>query len=143
MLKLIGPWNLPTSKTRNFSPNLNQYRNAHYRVLSQMKREYADIIKEQLKDPKKMETVRVTLVAYPPTKMKFDLDNLAPHMKFAMDAVVQMGVLEDDNYLYILSTEHLFGGVDKENPRVEFFIEEITIEELTDGRKRYLNSADD
>lgn len=143
MIKVIGPWNLPASKTRNFSPNLNQYRNAHYRTLAKMKREYAELIKAQLDGVEKMETVRIILVAYPPTKMKFDLDNLAPHMKFAMDAVVQRGILEDDNYEYILSTEHLFGGIDKENPRVEFFIEEITIEELTDGRKRYLHSADD
>ena len=123
--KLIGPWSIPVSKKKGFSPNLNQYRNAHYRTLSKAKRMYAEALLDQLKGVEPFEKVQVTLIAYPPSKRDIDCDNLAPHMKFAMDAVVKAGILKDDNYKIIVKTIHYVGYVDKENPRVEFILEEV------------------
>lgn len=125
ILKLIAPWTIPISSKKSFSPNLNQYRNAHYQTLSKAKRNYAEHLQDQLVGMEPMGKVQVTLVAYPPTKRLFDNDNLAPHMKFALDAVVRAGILEDDNYEVVVQTIHKVGGIDKDNPRVEFIIEEI------------------
>lgn len=124
-LVITAPWTIPVSKKRNFSPNLNQYRNAHYQVLAKAKREYAKAIQDQLVNIEPFEKVMVTLVAYPPTARDFDNDNLAPHMKFALDAIVHNRILEDDNYRIVVETRHKVGGIDKENPRVVFIIEEV------------------
>lgn len=124
-LVLTGPWFVSVSKKRNFSPNLNQYRNAHYQTLSKAKRMYADTIYDQLEDVEPFTQVVVTLIAFPPTKRMFDNDNLAPHMKFFLDALVTKGVLEEDHYGIVVETRHRVQGVDKENPRVEFHIEEV------------------
>ena len=123
---LHGPWSIAVSKKKNFIPNLNQYRNTHPMVLAKAKREYAKLIREQLKDVEPFKRVQVTLIAYPPTARSFDPDNMAPHMKFALDAIVDMGVLEDDNYKIVIRTIHEVGGIDRENPRVEFIIEELS-----------------
>lgn len=122
---VVAPWTVPVSKNRSFSPNLNQYRNAHYQVLAKAKREYAKLISDQLKGIEPFKKVMVTLIAYPPTARDFDNDNLAPHMKFALDAIVRHGILEDDNYKIVVETRHRVGAIDKENPRVEFLIEEV------------------
>lgn len=122
---VVGPWSIPVSKKKNFTPNLNSYRNAHHMVLAKAKREYAKIIKEQLKDVEPFERIQVTLTAYPPTARAFDPDNMAPHIKFTLDAIVDMRVIEDDNYKFVVRTIHEVGGIDKENPRVEIKIEEV------------------
>lgn len=124
-LKIIGPWKIWTSKKRSFIPNLNQYRNAHHFTLSKAKIEYAKAIEDQLQGIEPFEKVQVTLIAYPPSKVLFDPDNLAPHMKFALDAIVSAGILPDDNYTIVIRTIHEVGEIDKVNPRVEFLIEEL------------------
>lgn len=122
---LTGPWAVKTSKKKNFSPNLNQYRNAHHFTLSKAKKLYAAQITEQLSEIEPFKKVQVTLIAYPPTNRKFDLDNLAPHMKFMLDALVTAGILEDDDYTYVVRTVHEVRAVEGDNPRVEFLIEEV------------------
>lgn len=124
-LVITGPWLVKTSKKKNFSPNLNQYRNAHHFTLSKAKVLYSEEIKKQLEGIEPFKKVQVTLIAYPPTNRKFDVDNLVPHMKFALDAIVTMGVLEDDNYTIVVRTIHEVREVDNKNPRVEFLIEEV------------------
>lgn len=122
---IVAPWKIPVSKKKDFYPNLNQYRNAHYQVLSKAKRVYAASLTDQLKDIEPLKKVVVTLIAYPPTARSFDNDNLAPHMKFGLDAIVRAGILSDDNYNIVVETRHKVGGIDKENPRVIFLLEEV------------------
>lgn len=124
-LRIVGPWTVKQSAKKKFSPNLNQYRNAHYQTLSKVKREYAKLIYPQLEGVEPLGKVVVTLVAYPPNKRLFDCDNLSPHMKFFLDALVTAEVLVDDNYTVVVRTLHEVGGIDKENPRVEFIVEEV------------------
>lgn len=123
--RVVGPWYIPISKKKNFIPNLNQYRNTHYLILSKAKNVYAEMIKEQLENIEPFRKIKITLIAYPPTKRLFDLDNLAPHMKFFLDALVSKKIIEDDNYNYVVKTIHEFGCVDKINPRIEFIIGEV------------------
>ncbi len=58
----------------------------------------------------------VTLTFYAPDKRKFDLTNKAESI---MDLLVDNGIIEDDNYSVIPNLQLKFGGVEKENPRVE------------------------
>ena len=42
-----------------------------------------------------------------------------------MDALTTFGCMEDDNDNFVHSTSFHAGGMDKENPRIEIFIEEL------------------
>jgi Holliday junction resolvase RusA-like endonuclease len=44
--------------------------------------------------------------------------------KFTHDALVEFGILEDDNYNIVTEITYRFGGVDKDNPRCDVTIEE-------------------
>jgi Holliday junction resolvase RusA-like endonuclease len=44
------------------------------------------------------------------------------YMKVALDYLVNMGVLIDDNYKYVSSETWSHIGIDRENPRVEIII---------------------
>ena len=49
-----------------------------------------------------------------------DLDNFVGTVKkFFQDALVESGLIEDDNINFILSNSECYGGIDKLNPRVE------------------------
>lgn len=70
--------------------------------------------------------IEVKYVYFPGTKRLTDLGNvLSIHQKFFEDALVELGYLEDDNYNHIISSTQAFGGVCKENPRVEIHITEL------------------
>ena len=55
------------------------------------------------------------------TKRAKDLDNAATSV---LDALVHAGVIEDDNINYVDTLSISFGGYDKENPRVNIYIDE-------------------
>jgi hypothetical protein len=61
----------------------------------------------------------ILITFYPPDRNAGDLTNKAESI---MDLLVDMEILEDDNW-FICSDIHLkFGGVDKQNPRAEIEI---------------------
>lgn len=117
---------------KRISLNLNVYRNAHYHVLDDAKKTLKKIITEELT----AETEKIirgmkppycfTYVLYPGTKRLTDLGNvLSIVQKFCDDALVELGLLEDDNYLVLRRVIYDFGEVDRENPRVELIINEL------------------
>lgn len=53
-----------------------------------------------------------------------DKDNIIAGQKFIIDALVMAGVIENDGWEQIGNISHSF-EIDKENPRVEIFIEEV------------------
>lgn len=57
---------------------------------------------------------------FPNSKRKADLTNKAESI---MDALVDAGVLEDDNWFVCGDIRLLFGGIDRLNPRAEVEIE--------------------
>jgi Holliday junction resolvase RusA-like endonuclease len=62
---------------------------------------------------------------YPANNRKFDLANVLPIVqKFTDDALIELGIIKDDNHKIIPAINYRFGKVDKENPRVELEIEE-------------------
>lgn len=58
----------------------------------------------------------VELTFYPATKRKSDLTNRADSI---MDLLVDAKIIEDDNWSIVSQLILTFGGVDKENPRVD------------------------
>lgn len=82
------------------------------------KKQAAWIIKQALKP---MDKVSVTLKVYFPDLRRRDLDNLC---KLTSDAIVQSGVIKDDNW-QVLNVWHISGHFDKTEPRLELEIEDI------------------
>ena len=115
-------------KDQKFILNLNNYRNTHHRILHQAKEKYEQLVTDRIPDDAKDilfgKKVRVSFAYYPPTARKIDISNpIAIIEKFAIDALVKAGVLEDDNYMILVGSDGWeYGGVDKENPRCEMTI---------------------
>lgn len=61
-----------------------------------------------------------TVKVYRPTKRRFDADNISP--KFLLDGIVKAGMLLDDDVNH-LNPLILWGGYDKEDPRMEIIFE--------------------
>lgn len=58
----------------------------------------------------------IEMVIYPPDKRKADLSN---KFESIADLLVSAQILEDDNWFVVPDVHLKFGGVDKNNPRVE------------------------
>ena len=123
------PLRVPISKKKDFILNINNYRNAHYRVLDKAKKQYFLAVKSQISRLPGWKRVKVKFTVYPRDRRKFDIANVTSiHNKFLLDAIVQLGKLPDDNYLYHVGSSDSYGRIDKNNPRVEAeFIDMDTI----------------
>ena len=117
-------------KKKPFALNLNVYRNAYHHQLNDSKIAYKKIVKDELElrdiEPFGKNKIHVIYKLFLGTKRKADLGNILPIVqKYFEDAFVELGYIEDDNYSYIPKVSYEFGGVDKNNERVEITIEEI------------------
>lgn len=110
--------------SKNIAINLNWYRTAHYQTSNDIKIKFKNFIKPQFEglDPI-VGKIRIKFVYYAARNNSPDLDNFTSvSKKFFQDACVELGLIEEDNINYIASTSEYYGGIDKENPRVEAFI---------------------
>lgn len=125
MIKVDLPLHLQVGKRKikNLPLNLNHYRNAHFMVLNNMKIAFKESIQEQLPDLKLTEPVKISYTLFPPTNRKLDISNVLSIVdKYFCDTLVELGILEDDNYEHLVHVEFLFGSIDKHNPRAEAHI---------------------
>ena len=122
---------LPRKRTpdKKFILNLNNYRNTYHQTLNSAKVLYKESIQSEIT---KFDLGRMTspflfhYKLYPKTKRLTDLGNvLSIVQKFTEDALVEAGIIEDDNYKIIGRVIHDFGEVDKFKPRVELRISEL------------------
>ena len=114
----------PTKKVKNPSLSVNWYRNAHHRESNTAKIEFKRLVKPQVEvfDPIDSK-VHIKYVYYSASARLSDLDNFVGTVKkFFQDAIVECGLLEDDNTDFIVMNSEKFGGIDRDNPRVEAFI---------------------
>ena len=128
-MKLVLPLYLSVGKgkPKKLPLNLNHYRNAHFHVLNSMKVQFKQAISSQLTFPKLVEPVKISYVLYPPTHRELDISNILCIVdKYFCDALVEAGLLEDDNFNHLPQVEFRFGAVDKENPRAEAFIQPLS-----------------
>ncbi len=65
--------------------------------------------------------ITLTMVFYNKDNRRHDLDNQSSSI---LDTLVKAGVLEDDNQTKVDALQLQYGGVDKENPRCEVFIDD-------------------
>lgn len=135
-MKLFSPLKILCSKVRSWILNLNSYRNTHYRVLNTCKINYKKYMEKQIKKLNKFDKVICLYTAYNGTRRSFDLGNVCSvHEKFFEDAMVELGKLPDDNVNHIPLVIYMYGGIDKNNPRVDIEVLEFnkdTIDKIVD-----------
>lgn len=108
---------------QKFRLNLNQYRNTHYIILNKAKIAYKELMKEQINRLPELSNINLHYTVYTKTKREFDLSNVCSVVdKFFCDALVELGKLPDDNIKYLSQISFSFGGIDKDNPRIEVTI---------------------
>jgi|TARA_Y100000114_G_C11743652_1_gene320401 hypothetical protein len=122
MVTLTLPLEVFYTKNKKFILNLNNYRNAHYRVLSSAKKTYSDNLVEEIEKwndiPRFDNPVDLEYVYYAKSNRRVDVSNPCSIIdKFTCDALVRVGILEDDSSKQIKSITYVYGGVDKDNPR--------------------------
>lgn len=130
-MKFISPLKVLATKVRYFILNLNQYRNTHYRVLNNCKINYKEKMKDQIEKSPRFNKVLCVYKVYAPNKRSFDLGNVCSvHEKFFEDAFVELGKLEDDNIDFIPLVIYMGCGIDRDNPRVEVEVLELTFRNI-------------
>ena len=123
---LYSPVKIERPKSKDFAINLNIYRNTHYKSLNALKIKYKALMASQIKRLPLLNVIEIHYKLFPKTKRLCDINNIISITdKWFCDALVELGRLKEDNYLYIPRTTSEFGGVDKDDPRVEITIKEI------------------
>ena len=96
--------------------SMNVFRNLHHFSKNKVKQDYHKITEEFIKTLPKYKTLVVTYTLYFKGNRKKDVDNYTfPVHKFLMDALVEGGVIEDDNYDYVTEFTTKFGGIEDTN----------------------------
>lgn len=115
------------AKKKTFYLNLNSYRNWQFHVSNQLKKTFKiQVIASLRKLIPLTRACKITYKIYYPTKRKFDVDNIGAIVgKFTHDALIEAEIIEDDNYEFISELHYVYGGIDKENPRADVYIEEL------------------
>lgn len=114
------PIKVPVSKKRDFTLNLNQYRNTHFQVLNKAKVSFEEVVGPLLKGVPRLGECELSYVLFVPTRQLCDVANICSIVdKFFSDTLVSKGKLEDDNYTIVPRVTYSFGGIDKIHPRVE------------------------
>jgi len=124
-----------TKPGKKYSLGLNNYRNWQHHESNALKILYKEIVAkavEKAEGKLGKPPYKFTYTIFYSTKRLFDLANIgAVVQKFADDALIELKLLEDDNYTFIPEIEYKFGGIDKENPRAELIISEFRPDEFT------------
>jgi hypothetical protein len=117
-----------TKKDKKVYININIYRNLHYLVESKCKKAFKEAIRDQVEGFTMEGEVEVTYQVFKHSRRKMDKMNVVSIVsKYALDALVELKCLQDDND-DIIKTEHLLPTVyDKENPRIEITISKVKI----------------
>lgn len=151
MWTISVPLSVPVTKRKSFSLNLNIYRNAHYQTLNKAKTVFTDSVITRLREIPIQAKIALTYTIFFPNNRKADISNIGSIVdKFFSDALVDAGVIPDDNYTYLPVVQFFFGGIDRIDPRVEVTITPVnekeqnmriilTQEDLQTALKNYIN----
>jgi hypothetical protein len=122
-LKVFTP--RKTMEDRGFILNLNVYSATHRFTTNAAKKVYKEFMAEQIGKLPDLSKVAVRFTLYPKSRHLIDTPNVCCiHDKFFMDALVELGKLPEDNYIYYVETAYRCGGIDKADPRVDIEIYE-------------------
>jgi hypothetical protein len=114
-------------KDKKISLGLNWYRNAHHFESNEIKGMFKDLVGMELLTLGKIAPFKRISASYTfYFARKCDTGNFFSVIeKFFLDALVEMGLLPDDNCEHALTGTYHFGGYDKVRPRVEIEITEV------------------
>ena len=106
--------------------NLNFYRNAHYIFNDKAKKQFKELIKDQIEKSPKFKKIKPKYRYY--LRSKADVGNVDSVVsKYFLDAFVELGKIEDDDCFQVIGGDHEFVDIDRENPRCEIEIEELEL----------------
>lgn len=132
MDKIVSPIYLPLSKKGKYSRfplNLNRVQRMHFQMYNKLKVLYDTTLQEQVQALPNYNQIRIHYYLFTGSNQKSDLMNwISITDKFFQDTLVKAGKLKDDNYAYVPKISCSYMGVDKENPRIEIFIEELNLD---------------
>lgn len=121
-----SPLSVPVSSKKKFMLNMNDYRNTHYQVLNKAKVEYKRIMRDEILQLPKMNVVTISYDITFSDNRRHDGMNVASiTSKFFLDALVEYGVLEDDNTKHVLHEEWNACGVEKNKGKVLIYIKSL------------------
>lgn len=108
------------------SLNLNIYRNLHFYQLSYQKNAFHKKMQPALRGLPKLGKVKLHYEIHPKTQGRLDTMNVGSVVdKFFSDALVESGVIEDDDYNNVVFNSFCFGSVSPKDPHVLVTITEI------------------
>lgn len=100
--------------------NLNEYRNANYLLLNEVKQSFKIMVEDQVLVLPRFNTAQFEYLLYPGSHHEIDVANICCVIdKFFSDAIVELGRLPADSYWYLNKVTYAFAEVDKRNPRVD------------------------
>lgn len=106
-----------------FYINMNEYRNAPFHELSDMKIKFAEMVRDQIAPLPQFDWVEFEYILFPGSAREIDTNNICSIVdKFFCDAFVKAQKLPDDNYKYLRKSIFRFGEIDRNNARVELHI---------------------
>ena len=121
------PYSITIGRTKHSLSMNKLFNRQSFHLKRELKRAYKELVFPQVSSAYKHREVEILFVLYPPSKAKRDRSNfLSIHEKFLCDALVEFGVLVDDNDQFIKSTTYMSGPADKNDPRVEIYVSEIS-----------------
>ena len=74
--------------------------------------------------PTGLDYIQIDAFIYKPRLNRYDTGNLHPVLKWAIDGMVDYGLIPDDNWTHLDGPHIHHGGKDKNNPRIELVITE-------------------
>lgn len=127
MIEFSIPLYVYVSKRKKFNLNLNDYRNTHYQELSKAKNSVETLVLLRLRGSPDISTpAKLTVTLWKEGKRRRDLSNVCSIAdKFVCDAMVKSGVIKDDSCDEIVRVEYIYGGIDRNNPRIDIKLESV------------------
>ena len=113
-----------------FNLNLNAFtqiaKNPHQR--NQVKQNYQELINPILDHvPVTCGQISIKYTLFVGTKRKCDISNVCAIVdKYFCDAMVEKGIIPDDDYKHIVQVTYVFGGYEKGNPHCDVEIKYLT-----------------
>ena len=110
------------TKPKKYWLNLNNYRNWAFHLNNDLKIQF----KNEINIPEVDKPISICSIKYRffyPSNQRRDIDgSLAVIAKYAQDALVDAGVILDDDYTVVKKIVGEFAGIDRANPRCEIEI---------------------
>ena len=115
-----------TKKSTTHLVGMNWYRNAHYFNQNKMKKDFHELVNNQLTNSDlSYKHFKVTYVIHYKNPSCDGSNIVALIEKFLLDSIQELNIVENDTVKQHLGSTWSVAGQDKENPRCEIFIEEV------------------